>query len=80
MEAKKPPCFNRPPRLPGQIRRGFDQQTGEAIVLALSNDWFEDRCVTHDGQGIGPNGENYPTAKGWLPWCKQCRWMPAEAA
>lgn len=37
---------------------------------------FEDRCAVHDGVGIGPNNENYPTAHGWD--CTGCRWNPNE--
>lgn len=77
MEATKPPCFDRPPRLPGYARHGINPENGEPIRVWVSSEWSKDSCKTHAGTGIGPNGENYPTAKGWLPWCKQCRWMLA---
>lgn len=38
----------------------------------------EDRCATHDGRGIGPNGESYPDAHGWD--CGGCRWAPPHVA
>lgn len=38
----------------------------------------EDRCATHDGRGIGPNGESYPDAHGWD--CSGCRWAPPRVA
>ena len=76
MEATKPPCFDRPPRLPGYWRSGLND-VGEVVTVWVSSTWSEDACKTHSGQGIGPNGENYPAAHGWLDWCRQCRWMPA---
>lgn len=45
-------------------------------VLRWHPRWFEQRCATHDGVGIGPNGENYPAAHGWD--CTGCRWRPAR--
>lgn len=38
--------------------------------------WFEDRCATWDGVGIGPNGERYPVAHNFN--CVGCRWLPEE--
>lgn len=81
-----PPCWNRPPRVTGSWQYTYR--------LALSSDkplrfkaiyrwqWsaFEDRCATHDGQGIGPNGESYPEAHGWMPWCRLCRWFETSSA
>lgn len=78
-DAPDPPrCFNRDP-LPAETRRyGLDSRTGEVIEVVLSNGWFVDRCAVHDGRGIGPNGEGYPEAHGWLPWCRQCKWKPED--
>lgn len=45
-------------------------------VLRWRPRWFVDRCATHDGVGIGPNGENYPDAHNWD--CTGCRWNPRE--
>ena len=73
-----PGCYNREPRQPHQFRHGFDQQTGEPITVTMSNAWFTDRCATHDGRGIAPNGENYPDAHGWE--CTGCRWDPRTEA
>ena len=69
-----PPCHNRPPRLPGRYVHGIDQQTGAAVSVYVSNDWFTDRCATFDGVGIGPNNERYPVAHGWD--CTGCGWLP----
>ena len=79
MEATKPPCFNRPPRLIGYNRYGIDQH-GHVFGVWIPSLWSEDVCKTHEGSGIGPNGESYPEAHGWMPWCRQCKWMPKEAA
>lgn len=38
--------------------------------------WFENRCATWDGVGIGPNGERYPVAHNFN--CVGCRWLPEE--
>lgn len=73
-----PPCWNRPPVQSVSVRHGIDSATGAAISVTLRNDWFTDRCAIHDGIGIGPNGENYPEAHGWLGWCNTCRWNPAQ--
>lgn len=70
-----PPCHNRPPMKPGFTRYGVSTDTG-AVVATWVPSPFVDRCATHDGVGIGPNGESYPTAHGWLPWCATCRWNP----
>lgn len=68
-----PPCYNRVPR-PATYRAntGYDAQ-GRLTTRDIA--WFSpDRCATHDGRGIGPNGENYPEAHGWD--CSGCRWNP----
>ena len=79
-----PRCWNRPPA-PKETRRfGLDSRTGDVIEVVLSNEWFEDKCRTWDGVGIGqptaeyPSGTPYPVAHGWLPWCRQCKWMPED--
>ena len=69
-----PLCYNRAPRLSGRMVYGVDQTTGEKIATWVSNEWFVDRCATHDGVGVGPNNENYPTAHNWN--CAGCRWNP----
>lgn len=58
------------------MRYSIDERTGEIVGIWLSNAWFNDRCATHDGTGIGPNNENYPTAHKWN--CVGCRWNPNE--
>ena len=73
-EVIRPRCWNRPPVLPSVTRHGIDSATGAAISVTLRNDWFVDRCATHDGRGIGPNGESFPVAHGWD--CTGCRWLP----
>lgn len=73
-----PPCWNRPPVQSVSVRHGIDSATGEPIRVEVRSDWFTDRCAIHDGRGIGPNGENYPEARGWLAWCNTCRWNPAQ--
>lgn len=73
----RPACFNRPPFAGTSERYGLDSQTGEVIRVTLPR-WFEDRCATWDGVGIGPNGERYPQAHGWD--CSGCRWLPEEYA
>jgi hypothetical protein len=69
----KPPCHNRPPRRPFYISQDGWTEDGRMNIVAVPN-VFEDRCATHDGTGIGPNNENYPTAHGWD--CTGCRWNP----
>ena len=86
----KPPCHNRPPytdpnagwdlvelgRVVG-VRPATDRLAGFALckpVYRYRWPWFTDRCATHDGRGIGPNGESYPVANGWD--CRGCRWLP----
>lgn len=87
-----PPCWNREPRAEGEwvhTRRerarfgppqgdGGQRITGWRPVLRWRWSPFVDRCAVHDGQGIGPNGENYPEAHGWMPWCRLCTWFPSK--
>lgn len=73
-----PPCHNRPPYQPGRTVHGIDQQTGSAVSVRLSNDWFADRCTQRDGVGIGRNNENFADAHGFD--CRGCRWLPEEYA
>lgn len=82
-----PPCFNRPPRVAGtweptgRRRLGHHNPRVHGMVhhklkpvLRWRPSPFEDRCATHDGRGIGPNGESYPEAHGFE--CAGCRWEP----
>lgn len=90
-----PRCYNRPPYAAGTWERtGRKMQSGRRLhpagpivwdgpikpVVRWRPRWFEDRCAIHDGRGIGPNGESYPEANGWLEWCKSCRWFPEGKA
>lgn len=70
-DSPRPPCWNRAPYLDGRVRVGFDE-SGNRVEAHLPNSWFVDRCAVRDGRGIGPNGENYAEANGYL--CEGCRW------
>lgn len=77
----KPKCHNRPPFAEGRWhmtnrKRGTIGVKGLKPIYRWHPRWFVDRCATHDGVGIGPNNENYPTAKGWD--CTGCRWAPKD--
>lgn len=79
--ANRPPCYNRPPAAEGMWhptkRKTWGTRPGQRWpkpVLRWHPRWFEDRCATHDGRGIGPKGESYPEAHGWD--CAGCRWNP----
>lgn len=78
MAPEPPRCWNREPFAHGRVRYGVAEETGEPVRVELRNDWFAQRCAIHDGRGIGPNGETYPAAHGWLVWCKTCRWNPGD--
>lgn len=71
----KPRCFDRPPSQPTTTRYGIDSATGLPIKVTLAR-WFEDRCATWDGVGIGatPDTARYPQAHGFD--CTGCRWLP----
>ena len=80
-----PRCFNRPPYAEGRWHQtgmlrlrpapvGHFRPYVMKPVLRWHPRWFADRCATHDGAGVGPNGENYPQAHGWD--CTGCRWNP----
>lgn len=87
----RPPCFNRPPYAAGRwlytgriVQHGVRETPGGPVtwgpakpVLRWHPRWFEDRCVTWLGTGIGPNGEPYPVAHGWN--CTGCRWLPERS-
>jgi len=84
-----PPCWNREPRAEGEWVQVGERQgyafigtrciaTSSRPVLRWRWSPFVDRCAVHDGQGIGPNGENYPEAHGWMPWCRLCTWFPSK--
>lgn len=75
-DRQRPRCYNRAPHVVGRWEYGINRDTGELERVWIGNDWFVDRCVTHDGVGIGPNNENYPTAHGFD--CRGCRWNPTE--
>lgn len=75
-----PPCHNRESRKPGAwLRNGHCARTGKPRWRWVRR-WFEDRCVTWDGNDIGPTspeqprGRAYPLAMGWD--CTGCRWLP----
>lgn len=83
----KPTCHNRPPRAAGRwhptgrtVQHGTRDTPGGPVqwgpvkpVLRWYPAWSVDRCATHDGRGIGPDGESYPQAHGWD--CTGCRWL-----
>lgn len=71
----QPPCLNRPPREPYYLANDATTWDGRQQRRLIPSA-FVDRCATHDGRGIGPSGESYAEAQGWLPWCVQCRWYP----
>lgn len=73
-----PRCHNREPVPLVRTRHGIDERTGEAIAVEVRDDWSLPGCKTWSGVGIGPNNERYPEAFGWVPYCKTCRWLPAE--
>jgi len=76
LQDSTPPCHNRPAFAEGRWHAsGVDPRTGKPRFRWHPR-WFEQRCATHDGVGIGPNGENYPAAHGWD--CTGCRWRPAR--
>lgn len=82
---KVPPCLNRPPRVEGEWRSTNYQRLGcrgpkpwFKAVYRWRWSPFVDRCAIHDGRGIGPNGETYPEAHGWMPWCRLCTWFPSK--
>lgn len=67
----------------GQHWRKMDTLGSPVLVTPLCHNrqpfegtWFEDRCATWDGVGIGPNGERYPVAHNFS--CVGCRWLPEE--
>lgn len=76
----EPPCYNREPFT--DPNAGW-YDTGKSYIPFLGPlkpilryrwPWFTDRCATHDGVSIGPNGENYPAAHNWN--CEGCKWKP----
>lgn len=83
-DAPNPPaCWNRDPGPASYTRYGIDSQTGHTVPLVISMDWAKQGCQSW-APGIGqptqdyPSGTPYPVAHGWLPWCLQCRQVPAE--
>lgn len=73
----KPKCHSRPPFAEGRWHYTGEYRRGKPVLRWYPR-WFVDRCATHDGVGIGPNNENYPTAHGWD--CTGCRWRPSPPA
>lgn len=73
-----PPCWNAEPGPASYTRHGIDQLSGERIEVEIRSDWASDGCMTWAGTGIGPDGERYPEAMGWRPWCLECRHMRDE--
>lgn len=89
-------CHNRPAYAPGRwhatgrkVQNGTREHQGAPVVwgpvkpvLRFYPRWFEDRCATWSGVGIGrptekyPNGVPYPMAHGYD--CRGCRWLPDE--
>ena len=80
--AVKPRCHNRGPARDGNWYRNGHCPRTLKVKLRWYPRWFEDRCATWDGVGIGqpteryPSGTPYPVAHGWAEWCKTCRWLP----
>ena len=82
-DAPAPRCYNRPPAADGRwVQNGYCPSTLK-VRLRWSPRWYEDRCATWLGTGIGqptpeyPSGTPYPIAHGWVAWCRSCRWRPA---
>ena len=91
-----PPCYNRAPYAAGRrhhtgrvVQHGTRETPDSPVVWGIAKPvlrwhprWYEDRCVTWDGVGIGqptakyPAGTPYPMAHGWR--CSGCRWLPAK--
>lgn len=76
----RPRCYNRGAAADGWwFRNGYCPRTLK-VKLRWYPRWFEDRCATWDGVGIGqpteayPHGTPYPLAHGWK--CEGCRWRP----
>lgn len=69
----RPRCYNRPPA-PDGYWHGVGREPDGRLRMRWFPRWFEDRCASWDGTGIGPNNERYPAAHGWD--CKGCRWLP----
>jgi hypothetical protein len=68
----RPRCYNRPAFDAGTwMRAGY--RYGKPLLRWVPR-WFVNRCATHDGTGIGPNGETYPQAHKFD--CTGCRWNP----
>ena len=94
----KPACHNRGPFLDPNAGwrpterfafRAHWQSAGDAVQKPIYRyrwPWFEPRCATWDGVGIGqptpeyPTGTPYPMAHGWVDACRSCRWLPKERA
>lgn len=78
-DAPTPPaCWNAEPIAPVRVDHVLNRQTGAIERVEIRNDWAQPGCKAWSGTGIGPNGERYPEAHGWKPWCLQCVHMPAE--
>ena len=78
-DAPSPPaCWNAEPIAPVRVDHVLNRQTGEVERVEIRNDWAKPGCATWEGTGIGPNGERYPEAMGWRPWCLECRHMRDE--
>lgn len=74
----RPSCYNRPPFAEGRWHDTGRRSASGKPILRWHRRWFEQRCATWDGTGIGPNNERYPDAHGWD--CSGCRWKPGHAA
>lgn len=75
-----PPCFDRKPFTDpnaGWRLAGWEDLAGKLYPRPIYRyrwPWFVDRCATHDGRGVGPNGESFAVANGYE--CEGCRWLP----
>lgn len=80
MNGARPKCWNRAPAAEGRwVRNGYCPKTLR-VRLRWSPRWYEDRCATWDGTGIGPTPEttHYPQAHKFDDWCKSCRLRPVH--
>lgn len=78
----RPRCYNRGTAADGWwFRNGYCPRTLKPRLRWYPR-WYEDRCATWDGVGIGqpteeyPSGTPYPIAHGWD--CTGCRWLPVK--
>lgn len=70
-----PRCYNREPYHANLLLQDGWNPDGSRHMVEVEHR-MSTGCKIHEGRGIGPNGESYPEAHGWLPWCERCRWNP----